>query len=482
MASAEGLAQLPARPQNIIIMIGDGMGPAYTSAYRLYRDEPASEEVEETVFNRLLVGNASTFPAHQSGYVTDSAAAATALATGVKTYNGAVSVDTEQKPVQTLFEEAKKRGMATGVAVTSQINHATPAAFLSHNVSRKNYDELAQSYLTTGADVLLGGGQRYFPPELRDQFASQGYQVLLDIKELESVKSGKVLGLFADVQLPWALDEPESNSLSLLTTKALELLSQQPNGFVLLVEGSLIDWAGHNNDIATLLGEMHQFANAIEVAEQFVRQHPNTLLVVTADHDTGGLTLGRDDQYLWDPSLVRAMTMTPDSLAKHLLAFEDTDATTWQDELQRLWPAPLSPEQISQISTAKSQDQDAHKALVKTFTQIIDISTHTGWTTGGHTGIDVQVFAAGAGANLFNGHQDNTDIATKLFSLLPVQNAKKVAVPAASKASAPQAKATEVKAPVVNAPTSTPAKAPAEIQAPVPKPAPKPVPVPVPQA
>ncbi len=149
----------PSRPQNIVIMVGDGMGPAYTSAYRYFNDNPDTEEIEQTVFDRLLVGMASTYPARVSGYVTDSAAAATALATGVKSYNGAISVDTQKQPIPTIMEKAKQRGMSTGVAVTSQINHATPAAFLSHSESRKNYVELANKYLETDADVMLGAAR-----------------------------------------------------------------------------------------------------------------------------------------------------------------------------------------------------------------------------------------------------------------------------------------------------------------------------------
>ena len=118
-------------PKNIIMMVGDGMGPAYTTAYRMYADDPSTPEIEETVFDRLLVGMASTHPDMGSGYVTDSAAGATALSTGVKTYNGAIGVDANKKPVQTVLELAKTQGRKTGVAVTSQINHATPASFIS---------------------------------------------------------------------------------------------------------------------------------------------------------------------------------------------------------------------------------------------------------------------------------------------------------------------------------------------------------------
>lgn len=170
-------------------MVGDGMGPAYTSAYRYFNDNPDTEEIEQTVFDRLLVGMASTYPARVSGYVTDSAAAATALATGVKSYNGAISVDPQKQPIPTIMEKAKQRGMSTGVAVTSQINHATPAAFLSHSESRKNYVELANKYLETDADVMLGGGQKYFDQELLAKFDAKGYQILQESARLKASNS-----------------------------------------------------------------------------------------------------------------------------------------------------------------------------------------------------------------------------------------------------------------------------------------------------
>ncbi|MBB1439978.1 alkaline phosphatase, partial [Shewanella sp. SG41-4] len=294
----------PSRPKNIIIMIGDGMGPAYTTAYRYYKDNPDTEEVEQTVFDRLLVGMASTYPASVSGYVTDSAASATALSTGVKSYNGAIAVDTEKRPLTTLMEKAKALGLSTGVAVTSQVNHATPAAFLAHNESRSNYIDIAEAYLTSDADVILGGGQQYFTPTLLEQFRAKGYQYISEFSELASVTTPKVLGLFADVQLPWAINDNQAHKLSHMTQKALDLLSQNEQGFVLLVEGSLIDWAGHSNDITTAMGEMDEFAYAIEVVEQFVRQSKDTLMVVTADHNTGGLSVGAHDKYEWHPEVL----------------------------------------------------------------------------------------------------------------------------------------------------------------------------------
>jgi len=414
------IGDAPSVPKNIVILIGDGMGPAYTSAYRYYKDNPETQEIEQTVFDRLLVGTASTYPARVSGYVTDSAASATALATGVKSYNGAISVDTDKQALPTIMEMAKKRGLSTGVAVTSQINHATPAAFLTHNESRKNYDEIASSYLNTDADVMLGGGQKFFPRKLIQQFEAKGYRYLSDFSQLDSVIEPKVIGLFAEVQLPWAIDEAGAHKLSKMTAKALELLSQNEKGFVLLVEGSLIDWAGHNNDIATAMAEMDEFANTLEVVEQYVRQNNDTLMIATADHNTGGLSIGANGEYSWKTDIIRAVKSSPANIAANALA-----DSSWKDELVSKLGFELSTDELTQLSRARMQGQEVMATAIK---KLIDNRSNTGWTTGGHTGMDVQVFASGPASKLFGGYQDNTDIALKILSLLP----KKAKVAAAT--------------------------------------------------
>ncbi|RLV61380.1 alkaline phosphatase [Parashewanella curva] len=403
-------AQADNAPKNIIFMIGDGMGPTYTTAYRFYKDDPATKDIETTVFDRILVGMSRTSPAKVDGYITDSAAAATAMATGVKTYNGAIGVDEHKHPVETLFEKAKAKGKATGVAVTSQVNHATPASFLAHNEYRRNYVEIAKAYLDSDADVILGGGQKYFSKDLVNQFKSKGYRYLDNINKLDSVKSGKVLGLFANVQLPWVVNEPKAHKLSQMTQKALELLSQDKKGFVLLVEGSLIDWAGHNNDIVTAMGEMDEFARSIKVAEQFVKQHPDTLLVVTADHSTGGLTVGANGKKAWHPEVLRNVKASPDRIASKL-----NTVKKWQPELTSLLGFEPNKHEWNALKKARAQGESEFTDEIK---RIIDIRSNTGWTTGSHTAMDVQVFAFGKGYKKFIGSQDNTDLAKKLESFL----------------------------------------------------------------
>jgi len=208
-------------------VVADGMGPAYTTAYRNFMDDVATPDVEPVVFDDILVGNASTYPARVSGYVTDSAAAATALATGVKSYNGAIGVDVDKKPVNSVMYQAKRAGMRTGLAVTSQIVHATPASYIAHNESRKNYNDIADDFFDVRAndklvaDVMLGGGTSYFKRDDRDlvtQFVDIGYQYANSYDALQTIPVGSnVLGLFAPVALPAVLDDKRKNRLKYLT-------------------------------------------------------------------------------------------------------------------------------------------------------------------------------------------------------------------------------------------------------------------------
>lgn len=433
-------AQTKTLPKNIIMIVGDGMGPAYTTAYRYFSDNPKTQEVEETVFDRHLAGLASTYPAAVSGVVTDSAASATALASGVKSYNGAIGVDVNKKPVQSVLEWAKLQGKKTGVVVTSQINHATPAGYLAHNESRKNYNEIANSYLDDGikADVYLGGGWKYFIREDRNlvnEFQQAGFHYLDNYQGLASLPSNKpVLGLFANVGLPAAIDDSNKHRLSAMTTAAVNHLTslqahdnKPDNGFFMLIEASQIDWAAHGNDISGAMAEMDDLAKTLEYLEGFVEQNPDTLVIVTADHSTGGFTLAAKGKYEWNAAPIRTMTHSVNYIAKQLANNEIT-----ADLTQSLFNLALSQDELALLLNAKNaqksnnsdnmyEDKSASTielALLKTVKHIIDIRTNSGWTSGGHTAIDVPVFAFGQHSDLFKGAQDNTDIAKKIFHLL----------------------------------------------------------------
>lgn len=407
-------------PKNIIMVVADGMGPAYTTAYRNYKDDPTTPQVDPVIFDDMLVGNASTYPAAVSGYVTDSAAAATALASGIKSYNGAIGVDVNKQPVTSVLQQAKKQGMRTGIAVTSQIVHATPAAYIAHNESRKNYNALADSFFDLRingnfvADVMLGGGTDYFEREDRDLVASfidNNYEYVDSYNRLAAVPAGSnVLGLFAPVGLPPALDDKRRHRLSYLTEQAIKHL-ENDRGFFLLVEASQVDWAGHANDIASAMAEMDDLAVTMRYLKRYVDAHPDTLVVLTADHSTGGLSVGANGQYGWKPELLHNMKGSVESIAR-AMASQDDVALFVESQLG----FSLDAEDKKQLTAlADVADEMERWKVIKGF---LDEKTHTGWTTGGHTGVDVEVFAFGAGYTAFVGQLDNTDIARNMFRYL----------------------------------------------------------------
>lgn len=424
-------------PKNIIYLIGDGMGPAYTTAYRYYSDDPNTKRVDKTIFDQLLVGMSSTYPDDDT-YVTDSAASATALATSYKTYNGAISVDHQGGPFPTLLEMAKAQGKVTAVVVTSQINHATPASFLAHNESRRNYNQIADSYLSNLiqkrpiADLMLGGGTQYFIRDDRDltaEFEEYGYQYVDKLSDLNSLERLPALGLFAAKGLPAALESKDPHRLASMTRKSLALLSNQDSPFVMMIEASQIDWCGHSNDIACAMNEMDDFAKTLSLAKRYVDNHPDTLLVATADHSTGGLTLGRDGTYQWRGQLLHQVHSLPRTIAKLIVESPEVlnDFASFSAFLHPHIGITIKENTLdglrrklnSRLSTHKPQQE-----ISDDLKQVIDKLTYTGWTTGGHDAIDVPVYAYGKGALYFRGHQDNTEIAATLIQMVKSERYK----------------------------------------------------------
>ncbi|HEX5792475.1 MAG TPA: alkaline phosphatase, partial [Rheinheimera sp.] len=344
------------------------------------------------------------------------------LATGIKSYNGAISVNRQHVPIDTMMQLAKRLGKANGIVASSQVNHATPASFLAHNKSRRNYNEIADMYLDYRingmplADVILGGGTDYFIRNGRDLvsgFKQLGYQYTDNWQQLDSLTKKPALALLAETALPAALNSPQPKQLATLTEKALALLSPADKGFVLMVEGSQIDWCGHDNDIACAMAEMDDFAKAIAVAKAYVDTHPDTLLVITADHETGGLSLGAAGEYQWLPTVVQKVKATGRSIAEQLKkAGSDAAALALWAELTSI---SLTDEEQSALLAARQQDETA---LRKLSNQLVAKYSFTGWTTGGHTAIDVAVLAYGKDAKNFAGFQDNTQIAKKLMQYI----------------------------------------------------------------
>jgi alkaline phosphatase len=254
------------------------------------------------------IGLVTTYSANNR--VTDSAASGTALACGVKTNNGRVGVDPEGNILINITERAREKGMATGIVVTKDITDATPAAFSVHVKSRKLPAQIAMEQMRSGIEILVGGGLNNFEKRedkanLSDSLRARGYKVVYSLDELLAVDQEKVAGLLAPVHMKKA-HEGRGDFLSQATEHVLELLKKSSNeGFFAMIEGSQIDGAGHANDAKGVLAEVLDFNKAIEAAYAFADRNPGTLVIVTADHETGGLTLpsGNEDFLLSDQGL-----------------------------------------------------------------------------------------------------------------------------------------------------------------------------------
>ncbi len=269
-------------PKNVILLIADGAGLSQISYGML--NYPQSN------FGRFKnIGLVKTASADAA--ITDSAASATAFATGKKTYNGAIGLDAQGRETFSILEIAKQKGLATGVVVTSAITHATPAAFLAHQKMREMQSEIADDISKGKTDVLIGGGAQFFTAAQLELMRKKGYKIYKDAQDLFNDKyNGKILGLLANDRLA-KISEGRGDYSQNALKKALEVLSKNKKGFVLMFEGSQIDWGGHNNDVQYIKEEMIDFDKAVGVALDFAAKHHDTLVISISDHETGGFAL-----------------------------------------------------------------------------------------------------------------------------------------------------------------------------------------------
>lgn len=290
-ATAELAPEAP-RPKNIILLIGDGMGLAQISAGMYANGNHLNLE-------RFPISGLQK-PYSFNDLITDSAAGATSFASGVKTYNGAIGVDNNRVPVKTILEEAKERGMATGLISTSSITHATPAAFIAHVPSREKMEDIAAFFTQTDIDLFIGGGEKYFAQRQSDnrnliqELETKGYFVS-DYIQTPLVKIpinfDKRFAYFTAAEEPAPFSEGRDYLVPASKLATVFLPRQSKNGFFLMIEGSQIDWGGHANNSSYLINEMVDFDRAIGEVLAFAEQNDETLVIVTADHETGGYAI-----------------------------------------------------------------------------------------------------------------------------------------------------------------------------------------------
>ena len=279
--------------KNIILLIGDGMGLSQVSASQFYNENVSN-------FDRFpVIGLIKT--SSSSDLITDSAASATAFASGIKTYNGALGVNTDSLAVKTIVEEISKIGISTGIISTSSIVHATPAAFYTHTKKRSMYEDIAAQLVSSDIDFFAGGGINYFNDRkdkrnLILELEKKGFSINTESlpKNTKPVLNKKQGYLLASNGMPKMLDG-RGEFLKNATKLAIESLSGNEEGFFLMIEGAQIDWGGHDNDADYLISELIDFDNTIGVVLDFAKLNGETLVIVTADHETGGFTLAQDN-------------------------------------------------------------------------------------------------------------------------------------------------------------------------------------------
>ncbi|KAF2076483.1 hypothetical protein CYY_002223 [Polysphondylium violaceum] len=384
----------PPKKLNVIMMIGDGMGPAAMTLARVAFNR-------SLVLDHYLIGTVRTYSFNST--VTDSAAGATAYASCIKTNNTYVGVDPWDKPAATLMEAAKKNGLKTGLVVTTRVSDATPAAYFSHSHSRYEEKFIITQLPDKDVDVVLGGGKKYFTDAIINSMSSNGYSTVYNKTDMNKVKKGKILGLFADGDIPFEVDRLydqtseniETPSLKEMSQKAIELLNQDNSkGFFLMLEGSKIDVCGHANDASGQIYETQAFDDAFQVALDFAKKDGHTIILVTADHETGGLTLGLQDridfynEYYWNNTLITKVERSSLSMANMIIA---SNFTKTREIIQQYAKVEIDDSDLALLESLNSTSK--YRYLQRAVGYVISRHAEIGWTTGGHTGVDVNLYA-----------------------------------------------------------------------------------------
>lgn len=451
-----------AAPKYLFLFIGDGMGFPQKTA--------ASQYIEaQLVIDSFPSQGITTTPASDR-FITGSAAAATAMACGKKTSIGRIAMDEDQKPLKTVAEMAKERGMKVGIVSSVSIDHATPAAFYAHVAKRSQYYDIDVALAKSGFDYFAGGGLKdpankkgnavEYQGDAMELIKENGYKVVNNKADFNALSQadGKVLAINSWLQdsgaLPYDMDRTDEDiSLAEFTEKGIELL-ENPNGFFMMVEAGKIDWACHANDATAAIKDTLAFDKAVAKAYDFYKKHPEeTLIVVTGDHECGGMTLGfagtKYETYFnilkhqnvsftkFDQTVVKALKEKGDVTLEDVknditagfgLAF-DGNADN---------PLLLTPYEVKQIEAAfektmkgeteKSDDPGTYllyggyEPLTVAITHILNQKAGIAWTSYKHTGVPIATSAIGVGAERYMGAYDNADIALKLMGIMGMKS------------------------------------------------------------
>lgn len=437
----------------IFFFIGDGMGINQIQMAELYSAElQGNIGVAPLLFTQFPIATIATTYSATNG-ITDSAASGTALATGVKTRNGCIGMMKDKiTPLKSIAVRAQETGCKVGVASSVAINHATPAAFYAHNENRKNYNAIGHDLVAAGFDFYAGADFWSVTPQdsigLYDFACNNGYTITRGYKEFQKkARTSDKMILFQRTAvskidsrtIPYAIDRQKTDlTLSEITRAGINILTKDPEkGFFFMIEGGSIDWACHSNDAATVIHEVQDLDKAIGVAYEFYQQHPDeTLIVVTADHETGGLGLGTGS-YELNLGVFSNQKISEREFSKVLnhLRKKNNGNVSWDIVKKSLsenfgfWKKiRLTPQQEDRLKMAYESsfinstglvesEYQKDEAVAAEAKKIINEIALVDWVSKGHSASFVPVFALGAGAEDFQSRTDNAEIPRKIAEI-----------------------------------------------------------------
>lgn len=449
--------------RNVIFMVSDGMGPASVALARNFFQHTQNKDFSPLTLDEYFVGNSRT--QSSDSFVTDSAAGATAFSCCLKSYNGAIGVNPEGLPCATIMEAAKLAGYKTGLVVTTRITDATPASFAAHAHYRWEEDFIAEQLVNWNnahpfgsmVDLMLGGGRCHFLPasvegscrsDERDLIADSkaaGWTYIDSMSEFKELDLGKnvnlpLMGLFAPGDLPFSIDYhddslPRLNETAITAVQALEEATKNSDeGFFLLVEGSRIDHAGHSNDPGAQVREVLAYDETFQAMAHYA-EHSEvpTIVVSTSDHETGGLSVSRQltrdyPEYLWFPEVLARAKHSTEFLSRKLRAFDRSKSSEELHEFIRLEILgenglgldDIEEEEVAFLAHHRGSSHD-HLSLIQS------LRAQVGWSTHGHSAVDVNVYAAATHPEVLEplrGGNENTEVGEFMKDFLRVSDSQ----------------------------------------------------------
>lgn len=423
--------------KNVIYLIPDGMSQGGVTLARWVYNDGKKLNLDYITAGLMQTHNSNTI-------IADSAPAGTAMATGVKTedkmigvrpksatliYSEQVGINDQLMPVASVLEAAKLNGKATGIISTSEVQHATPADFTSHTTNRKQYTNIGEQQVYQNMDIVMGGGLGYLELDksaeknigskyrvdnenMIDVIKNKGYDIVTSREEMLASKSKKIWGGFAKEAMKRNLDKPLNEpSIAEMTKKAIEVLSQNKNGFFLMIEGSQVDWAAHANDTIGIISEIKAFDEAVGEALKFAKSRKDTVVIAATDHGNSGITIGNRE------TTKNYSTLPVETFVKYLRKANMTEEKAAQlvvdkklsipEAMKQLGITDISEEEIKEIST-KTKIEDIQQEMAN----IVSKHSFIGYTTGGHTGEDVAFYVYDpTDKNTLTGTIDNHELA-----------------------------------------------------------------------